>query len=68
MRLKGSYTVEGAVIISFCIVIFGMAVAMSYELFKIAIDYVDNFNTDFDAVNAFRLKEGVMGVIHAIKN
>ena len=68
MRLKASYTVEGAAIISFCFIIFAMAVLLSYELFKIAIDYVSNYNADFDAVKMFRLKEGIMGVIHAIKD
>ena len=67
LKLKGSYTVEGALIISFCFIIFAMAICLSYELFKEAIDYVGNYNTEFDAVKVFRIKEGVMGVIHAIK-
>lgn len=67
LKLKGSYTVEGAMVISFCFILFGMAVCLAYELFKIALDYVSNYNSQFDAVKVFRLKEGVMGVIHALK-
>ena len=67
MKLKGSYTVEGAMIISFSFIIFGMAVCLAYEVFQLSLDYVGNYNTDFDAVKVFRLKEGVMGVFHALK-
>ena len=38
MRLKGSYTVEAAVIISFCFIIFGMAIAVAYELFQLCLN------------------------------
>ena len=33
MKLKGSYTVEAAFIISFCFILFGMAIGVAYELF-----------------------------------
>ncbi|WP_028234259.1 hypothetical protein [Pseudobutyrivibrio sp. MD2005] len=68
MKLKGSYTVEAAIVISFCFILFGMAVILSYEVFKVVIEYVKYKEDSFDAVSLFRLKEGVMGVIHAITN
>ena len=66
MRLKGSYTVEAAVIISLCFIIFGMAIGLSYELFKMTVEYVKHSDGTFDAVSAFRLKEGAMGIYHAL--
>ena len=68
MRLKGSYTVEAAIVISFCFILFGMAVGLAYELFKLVIEYVKYTENEFDAVSMFRLKEGVEGVIHAFSN
>ena len=68
MRLKGSYTVEAAMIISFCFIVFGMAVCISFELFKNVVEYVRYKPDTFDAVKAFRLKEGVAGVIHALQD
>ena len=68
MRLKGSYTVEAAMIISFCFIVFGMAVCISFEIFKNVVEYVRYKPDTFDAVKAFRLKEGVVGIINAIRN
>ena len=68
MRLKGSYTVEAAMIISFCFIVFGMAVCISFELFKNVVEYVRYKPDTFDAMKAFRLKEGVVGIINAIRN
>ena len=68
MRLKGSYTVEAAYIFSFCILIVGMAIGIAFDLFYDAIDYVSYKNNSFDAVKLFRIKEGVMGVLHAIRD
>ncbi|SET14137.1 hypothetical protein SAMN02910413_1932 [Pseudobutyrivibrio sp. C4] len=67
MKLKGSYTVEAAVIISFCFILFGMAIGVAYELFQITLEYVKYKEGNFDAVNLFRLKEGLVGIYHAIK-
>lgn len=68
MRLKASYTVEAAMIISFCFILFGTAVCICYELFKNAVEYVSYKPDTFDAVKAFRLKEGVVGIVNAIRN
>lgn len=65
--LKASYTVEATVIISFCFIVFGMAVAVAYEVFQVVLDYVSYKGNDFDAVNMFRLKEGIMGFVDAIR-
>lgn len=66
MKLKASYTVEAALIISVCFIMFGMAIGLAYELFKMTIEYVAQRDGTFDAVTVFRLKEGVMGVYHAL--
>ena len=68
MKLKASYTVEAAIVIGFCFILFGMAVVLSYEVFKLVIDYVKYKEGSFDAVSLFRLKEGVVGIFHAIKD
>lgn len=68
MKLKASYTVEAAIVISFCFILFAMAVGLSYEVFKLVIDYVKYKEGSFDAVSLFRLKEGVVGIFHAIKD
>ncbi len=68
MKVKGSYTVEAAIVISFCFIVFGMAVGLAYEVFKLVLEYVEHKEGSFDAVSLFRLKEGVMGIVHAIKN
>jgi hypothetical protein len=65
--LKASYTVEAAVIISFSFIVFGMAIAVAYDVFQIVLEYVSYKNSDFDAVSAFRLKESVVGIWHAIR-
>ncbi|MCR4567844.1 MAG: hypothetical protein K5769_07315 [Pseudobutyrivibrio sp.] len=68
MRLKASLTVEGSIVISICFIMFGMAVCLAYELFKETIDYVSYNRDSFDAVKMFRLKEGLVGIYHAIKD
>lgn len=67
-NFKGSYTVEAAYIFSFSFIIVGMAICTAFDLFIDAIDYVSFKQNDYDAVSLFRLKEGVVGVIHAIKD
>ena len=67
MKLKASYTVEAAVVISISFILFAMAVILSYEIFKAVVEYVTYEENSFDAVSVFRLKEAAMGVIHAIK-
>ena len=66
MKLKASYTVEAALIISVCFIMFGMAIGLAYELFKMTIEYVAQRDGTFDAVTVFRLKEGAMGVYHTL--
>lgn len=68
MTLKGSYTVEATVVISICMIMFGTAVLLSYELFQSSIEYVSYKPDSFDAVKVFRIKEGVVGIIHALKD
>ncbi|MBQ7148528.1 MAG: hypothetical protein IJR96_07225 [Pseudobutyrivibrio sp.] len=68
MRLKASYTVEAAMVISFCFLIFGMAVCLCFEMFKDIVEAVSYKQDGFDAVRAFRIKEGVIGIYHAIRD
>ena len=68
MRLKASYTVEAAMVISFCFFIFGMAVCLCFEMFKDILEVVSYKQDGFDAVRAFRIKEGVIGIYHAIRD
>lgn len=68
MKLKASYTVEAAAIISFCLIVFGIAICLSYEMFTSVMEYVSPKEDSFDAVSLFRLREGAMGVLNAIKN
>ena len=68
MRLKGSMTVEGTIVISICFILFGIAVCLAYELFTETIDYVIYNRDSFDAVKVFRIKEGIVGIYHAIKD
>ena len=65
-RLKASYTVEAAVVLSICFIVFAMAIGLAYQLFELAIDYVKYKGGSFDAVTYFRAKEGFLGVVHAI--
>ncbi len=67
-RLKGSYTVEGTIIISLCFIFFGMAVAISYKQFEEIIEYVRYEEEEFDVVNTFRIREGVRGILHSIED
>ena len=68
MWLKGSYTVEAAYVFSFCFLVVGMAICIAFDLFVEAVDYVSYKPDDFDAVNLFRIKEGVVGVINALRD
>ncbi len=68
MQLKGSYTVEAAYIFSFCFFVVGMAMCIAFDLFIDALEYVSYKPDSFDAVYLFRLKEGVVGVINALRD
>lgn len=68
MRLKGSYTVEAAYVFSFCFLVVGMAICIAFDLFVDVLEYVSNQPDSFDAVYLFRVKEGVMGAINALKD
>lgn len=65
MRLKASYTVEAAVIISVSFLLFGAAVGISYQGFTESVNYVQT-SDDFDAVKTFRIKEGVVSLYKAL--
>ena len=60
MKLKGSYTVEAAVVISFCFIVFGVAIGVAYDLFAAVLETISYKEDVFDAVDLFRTKEGVM--------
>ena len=58
--LKASYTVEAAVIISFSFIVIGVAIGIAYDMFVDILDAVSIKENNFDAVDLFRKKEGVM--------
>jgi hypothetical protein len=66
MKLKASYTVEATIVISLSFIVFGVAIMVAYDLFQLILEYVLSKNSSFDAVTAFRVKEGIVGVVHAI--
>ena len=66
MKLKASYTVEATIVISVCFILFAMAVCLSYEIFKIVLEYVKYKGGTFDAAKIFRLVEGGKGFLNAI--
>lgn len=55
--MKASYTVEASFIVSFCIIIIGIGVCISYDVFRDAFEYVQRKDNTFDAVNTFYIKE-----------
>ena len=60
MKLKGSYTVEAAVVISFCFIVFGVAIGVAYDLFAAVLETISYKEDAFNAVDLFRTREGVM--------
>ena len=66
MKLKASYTVEATIVICLSFIVFGVALMVAYDLFQLILEYVLSKNSSFDAVTAFRVKEGIVGVVHAI--
>jgi len=67
MELKGSYTVEAAIVISFCLMLVAMAICISYELFQETLSHVSYKESDFDAVLLFRIKEGALEALKALE-
>ena len=59
-QLKASYTVEGAVIISFSFIVIGLAIGIAYDMFVDILDAVSIKENTFDAIDLFRKKEGVV--------
>ena len=59
-RIKASYTVEGAVIISFSFIVIGIAIGIAYDMFVDILDAVSIKENTFDAIDLFRKKEGVV--------
>ena len=67
MKLKGSYTVEAAIIISLCFIMFGTAIGITYKVFRESVSYVQREEDKFDAVYRFRIKEQILDVYEEIK-
>lgn len=62
-RLKGSYTVEAAVMISLCFILFTAAVGVTYKVYKNSITYVTSREDGFDSVKLFRIRETVSDIL-----
>lgn len=58
--LKASYTVEAAFIISFSFLVIGVAIGIAYDMFVDILEAVNIKENNFNAVDLFRKKEGVV--------
>ena len=58
--LKASYTVEAAMIISFSFLVIGVAIGIAYDMFVDILEAVNIKENNFNAVDLFRKKEGVV--------
>lgn len=56
-KIKGVYTVEATVIISLCFILFGIAVGVTYSIYRETLNYVAMDESDFNAIEWFRRKE-----------
>ena len=54
MRLKAVYTIEAAVVISLCFLLFGSAVMVTFNLYKETSADVAVASEEYNAVEAFR--------------
>lgn len=69
MYLKASYTVEGSVIISLCIIVIGMCILLGFDVYKETMEYIETHPiTSFDAVNTFREVKAGQGVLESFLN
>lgn len=67
MYLKASYTVEGSVIISLCIIVIGMCILLGFDIYKESIRYIENNPVEtFDVVAAFREINAGQGVLDGV--
>ena len=57
MKLKGVYTVEASFVVSITLILIGAAISLGYQVFSDAAKYVVREESEFDAVEAFRLKD-----------
>lgn len=54
MYLRASYTVEGSVVISICMIIVGICIILGFNIYKETIGYVQNLNiAELDSVTLF---------------
>lgn len=56
LRLKGSYTVEAAWIISFCLIIIGASIMLAFDIYYETFRYIEQtIPEDIDVVERFRI-------------
>lgn len=46
MYLKASYTVEGAGVISICMIIIGMCIMLAFSLYHESVDYLESVTVE----------------------
>lgn len=69
MYLKASYTVEGSVIISLCIIVIGMCILLGFDIYKETMEYIENHPVaEFDSVTTFREIKAGQGIIEGVLN
>lgn len=69
MYLKASYTVEGSVIISLCIIVIGMCILLGFDIYKETIDYIETHPIEsLDVVTTFREIKAGQGFFENVLN
>ncbi len=62
MKLKGSYTVEAAIVFSFICIVFGTAMGVAFNFFTEGSEYIKSCKNDMDVVQEFRVKEEMLRI------
>ena len=65
--LKASYSVEGAAIISICLMLTGSAILMGYDIYREAYEYVDDSEDNLNVVKLFKVKQSISNIVEEIK-
>lgn len=68
MKLKGSYTVEAAMVFSFVCIVFGIAIGVAFDLFTESSAYIKNCKNDMNVVQEFRIKEEALRIKEKLEN
>lgn len=69
MYLKASYTVEGSMVISICLIIITMCILFGFDNYKESISYIESHPIkEIDAVKIFRETEVALDILNSVLN